>query len=166
MLCINKSIHSAEGGDEEKANLKREKVIENQARINRKRAKKLEASSEGRNSSNIDELLVYKSEATQSKLKLGRKTRHQQVAKMARQTRTEMKLKRDTQRRKMSHERKWDSIGKAALAKWLSGGISKRGAAEKRIRTGTKLTAKSLMRIAWLYTEHTDLDHCRVPKCC
>jgi hypothetical protein len=60
-------------------------------------------------------------------LKLGRKTRHQQAAKLAKcytkQIRNEMKFKRDARKKE---ELKWEANGETAMAKWLSGGISKR----------------------------------------
>jgi hypothetical protein len=70
-----------EESDEEKANCKREEVIENQARLNRKRAKKRKEQRKRK----LDEMLKYKSEVNRSELKLGRKTRHQQAAKLAKQ---------------------------------------------------------------------------------
>jgi hypothetical protein len=65
-----------EESDEEKANCKREEVIENQARLNRKRAKKRKEQRKRK----LDEMLKYKSEVNRSELKLGHKTRHQQAA--------------------------------------------------------------------------------------
>ena len=52
--------------------------------FNRKRSEKREESSGGRNA-HIDELLEYKSETDRSRVKLGRKTRHQQAFKKAKQ---------------------------------------------------------------------------------
>jgi hypothetical protein len=84
---ITRFAISAEGSDEEKANIKREKVIEKQARINKKRAKKRKGQRRrqrnlkkvGRNKQSHRRDAEVKSEGNQSKLKLGRKTRHQQA---------------------------------------------------------------------------------------
>jgi hypothetical protein len=75
--------------EEEKANRKRGKVVET-GQTQRKRSKKRkEQRKRQRNlkkaaeeeTAHIDEMLEYKSEANRSRMKLGRKTRHQQAAK-------------------------------------------------------------------------------------
>ena len=55
---ITRFAVSGEESDEEKANCKREEVIENQARLNRKRAKKRKEQRKRK----LDEMLKYKSE--------------------------------------------------------------------------------------------------------
>ena len=73
-------------------------------------------------------MLEYKAENDRSRMKLDRKSRHQQAVK-----KTKHKTKLTCKPNVMQGKRgvKWEKKGKVTTAKWLSGGISRRADREE-----------------------------------
>jgi hypothetical protein len=142
---ITQFVVDVDTSDEERAKLKREKIIEKLNRSSTKRAakrkqqrrrklkRKLEAEQEV---AHIDELL--KSESGR-RVKVGRKERHQITGKV----RKAMKKAADSQRNaKKIESRNWEKTGKITMARWLSPSISN--------RDDRKIKAKCEKLNAWL----------------
>jgi hypothetical protein len=87
---------------------------------------------ESEETAHIDEMLEYKSESNRSRLKLGRKIRHQQAVKKTRQNKIDLKAKRDARKKEVTvgNEREqWQNGLVVALAEEPT---------EKRTQVGTK----------------------------
>jgi hypothetical protein len=121
----------ADASDEERASLKREAAIEKLNRASRRRAAKrklqrkqnlklkLEAEHEV---AHIDEMLKFESG---SKVKMGRKARHQMTAKLGKAERKAVKMVPNSKQKEAGN-------GKSTMAKWLSS-ASASGTIERRI---------------------------------
>ena len=122
---ITRFVIDADASDEERATLKREAAIEKLNRASRRRAAKrklqrkqnlklkLEAEHEV---AHIDEMLKFESG---SKVKMGRKARHQMTAKLGKAERKAVKMVPNSKQKEAGN-------GKSTMAKWLSSSISKR----------------------------------------
>ena len=111
--------------------------------MKRKGQRKLEKLAE-EETTHIDEMLEYKSGVNQLKSKLGRKSRHQQTAKIAKLTRLETKIKRDARKKA---ERKWETNGMTSVIAYSSLQQLADGAPIEKTRSPTNSLKQMLMKV-------------------
>jgi hypothetical protein len=127
---ITRFAIDADASDEERAAIKREAVIENIQRVNKRgdvkrkaqrkrKLKKLKIEAE-HELAHIDEFLKCESG---SKVKMRRKERHQMAAMIGKARKKEANSERSA---KQIEARKWEKSGKSTMGRWINSGISER----------------------------------------